>query len=190
MRALLVAVALVVGLVGGLVSGWLAVRPSTPVGLVHSGAWLTWPQAGTPDEDPYSKARLARSGELPLASGEGLELIASNDDDGQPLFSACTYRVEGRMPPARLWTLTVERADGAPLPRTAVRRGIGSDAVARLETGDLAVSLAPRPRLGTWLSGEGAEEIRLVARLYDTTARSATAMTQLVMPRIVREACA
>jgi hypothetical protein len=184
-----VALALCLAVGAGLASTWLAVRSPTPVDVIQSGPWAAWPRAGTPEGDPYSRARLARSGELPLGSGEGLAVIAASDDGGEPLRGDCDYRVEGQMPAARLWTLAVERADGLPLPSTSVRRAIGSDSVLRANDGVFSIAVSPRPQAGNWLSGQGAQEIRLVARLYDTTARAVTPLTRLVMPRITRERC-
>ena len=39
-------------------------------------AWKASPGAGSPDADPYSIARLARTGEVPLGAGEGLAFTA------------------------------------------------------------------------------------------------------------------
>ena len=75
MRAILVlfvGVGISLGL--GLWSAWLAVRSPSPIDAITLGPWQAWPNAGTEDVDPYSRARLARTGEIPLGSGEGLTL--------------------------------------------------------------------------------------------------------------------
>jgi hypothetical protein len=53
-----------------------------PFGVVDIGAWRVAAKAGSVDADPYTRAELERSGEIPLALGEGLQLIARADDTG------------------------------------------------------------------------------------------------------------
>lgn len=174
----------------GLASAWLAVRSPAPIDAITLGRWQAWPNAGTDKADPYSKARLARTGEIPLGSGEGLMLLAQTDDSGEPLRAGCDYRIEGQTPPARLWTVAVEDRSG----RIAAERdriaALGSDVLLRLDDGSFAIRLSPRPQSGNWISTASVTDFRIVIRLYDTTARIVTALTTLAMPRILREHCA
>lgn len=178
------------GLALGLWSAYLTVRSPAPVDAITLGPWQAWPNAGTVDVDPYSRARLSRSGEIPLGSGEGLALLAQTDDSGEPLTSRCDYRISGQTPPARLWTLAVENADGRVLPERNGIAALGSDVLLRAADGafDIALSSAPKP--GNWISTVQASQYRVVVRLYDTTVRTNTALTTLAMPRIQRERCA
>lgn len=160
---------------------------------IKLGPWVASPNAGTPDADPYSRARLARTGELPLGSGEGLALVARTDSSGRVLRSDCIYRVLGQTPQARLWTLSVEAADGQPLaPRDGITAA-GSDGLFRQGDGGVDVVVASTPQAGIWLAsndgGRSGNPIRLVARLYDTPARTVTELTNFVMPAISRERC-
>lgn len=173
----------------GLWSAWLAVRSPAPVDTITLGAWQAWPNAGTADADPYSRARLARTGEIPLGSGEGLALLALTDDSGEALVGNCNYRIDGQTPPARLWTVALENRDGHAISETSGVAALGSDTVLREQDGSFQVVLSSRPRPGNWLSTERADRFRVVIRLYDTTARTGTELTTLVMPRIVREGC-
>ena len=68
----------------GLGSAWLTVRSPSPIDAISIGPWQAWPRAGTDEADPYSRARAARTGEVPLGSGEGLSLLARTDSSGQP----------------------------------------------------------------------------------------------------------
>jgi hypothetical protein len=174
----------------GLGSAWLAVRSPTPIDAITIGVWQAWPNAGTDAVDPYSRARLSRTGEIPLGSGEGLALFARTDDAGEPLHFFCDYSVIGQTPPARLWTMVVERDDGGPLGRSTAPHALGSDGIVRAPDGNFVVSVSRSPRPGNWISSQGAGRFRLVVRLYDTTARSVTGIQPLVMPRIRRDQCA
>jgi hypothetical protein len=177
----------------GMGSAWFTTQSIQPLDVIKLGPWIASPNAGTPDADPYSRARLARTGELPLGSGEGLALVALTDSGGRQLQGDCIYRVLGQTPQARLWTLSVEAADGRPLAPGDNVTAVGSDGLFRQGDGNLNVVVAPTPQAGIWLasnSGRLSENpIRLVARLYDTPARTVTALTNFVMPAIRRERC-
>ncbi len=177
----------------GVGSAWYMAESAQPLDAIKLGPWVASPNAGTLDADPYSRARLARTGELPLGSGEGLALVARTDSSGRELQSNCIYRVLGQTPQARLWTLSVETADGLPLGVGDGITAVGSDGLFREGNGGLNVVVAPTPHAGIWLVSNGGEHsespIRLVARLYDTPARTVTALTNFVMPAISRERC-
>jgi hypothetical protein len=177
----------------GISSAWYTTQSIQPLDAIKLGPWVASPNAGTPDADPYSLARQARTGELPLGSGEGLALVARTDSSGRELQSDCIYRVLGQTPQARLWTLSVEAADGRPLASGGNITAVGSDGLFRQGDGGLDVVVAPTPQAGIWLASNGGRSfespIRLVARLYDTPARTVTELTNFVMPAISRERC-
>lgn len=174
----------------GLWSAWLAVRSPAPVDTISLGPWQAWPNAGTPDADPYSRARLARTGEIPLGSGEGLMLLALNDDSGDALTAGCDYKIVGQTPPARLWTVSLENRDGHVVNEKDGVAALGSDTLLREGDGSFEIALSSRPQSGNWLSTQEAGRFRVVIRLYDTTARTGTELTTLVMPRLTRGRCA
>jgi hypothetical protein len=173
----------------GLWTAWLAVRSPAPIDTIELGAWQAWPNAGTADADPYSRARLARTGEIPLGSGEGLVLLALTDDAGDPLTQACDYRIVGQTPPARLWTVALEDPDGRIVDTEGAAAALGSDTLLRASDGSFEIVLSPRPQTGNWISTKDAKRFRVVVRLYDTTARTGTELTTLFMPRIARDHC-
>ena len=190
MRATLVLfLAVGLALVLGLWAAYLAVRSPAPVDAITLGAWQAWPNAGTADVDPYSRARLARSGEIPLGSGEGLTLLAQTDDTGDALLARCDYVVEGQTPPARLWTLAIEDLNGRVVRAQDEYAAISSDVLLRETDGAFRIALAASPKPGNWVPTGGVPRFRVVVRLYDTSARVVTALTTLAMPRLVRERC-
>ncbi len=96
---LLTAFILVTAIAGGAVSVWYALRSQEGIGAVTIGPWTTFPDLGTSQADPYSKARIAREGVLSLGLAEGLAFVAQRDSDGATLDRNCTYAVEGTFPP-------------------------------------------------------------------------------------------
>ena len=69
--------ALVVAAAIGLSGTWLALTQGTAYGGVTIGAWTGWPKNGTPGIDPYARAIVARTGELPIGSGDGVAFYAA-----------------------------------------------------------------------------------------------------------------
>jgi len=187
--ALLLVVGGCIALALGLWSAFLAVRSPAPIDAITLGSWQAWPNAGTAAVDPYSRARLARTGEIPLGSGEGLTLLAQTDEAGEPLSARCDYRVAGQTPPARLWTLAIEDAQGRAVRDQDSYAAIASDVLLRQPDGSFDIVLSAAPKAGNWVSTRAAPQFRVVVRLYDTTARVVTALSALTMPRIAKERC-
>jgi hypothetical protein len=58
-------------------------------GALSLGAWKANPRSGTAGIDPYARAAIARNGELPVGTGDGIRFTASVDDSGRPLDGRC-----------------------------------------------------------------------------------------------------
>ena len=84
----------------------------TDLGTLTIGAWTARPNSGTAEIDPYSRASIARSGELPIGTGDGIAFSATTDDKKRPLDGRCDVVVSGVTPAARFWTLTLYDPQG------------------------------------------------------------------------------
>ena len=147
-------------------------------------------RAGSPAADPYTRAILARSADVPLALGEGIAFHATADEAGRPLDGACDYVVSGETPVARAWTLTLYDLEGAPLAAPAGRTGLTSAEVLRDEAGGTTIALSPAPQPGNWLQLTGDGAFQAVLRLYDSPVAGALGwLEEGAMPRVVRTAC-
>ncbi len=181
---------LVIGLAGGGLSAWWAVKTDNGFGSVKIGEWVSWPLAGSVDADPYTKARVAKNGTVPLGAAEGLAFHRSTDQFGKLLKRECYYVIEGATPPARMWTLSVQdgnKRDVAPTPG-----GIGamfSQTILRGPDGTFNINIGRSPAPGNWLSVSGAGPMRLVIRLYDTPITSSAGLVEPVMPKLVNKGC-
>src|SRR5258708_29107270 len=82
----------------GLGATWLALNEGIAYGGITIGAWTAWPKNGTPGIDPYARAMVARSGELPVGSGDGVTFYARADDAARPLDGPCDLP-RARTPP-------------------------------------------------------------------------------------------
>ena len=152
----------------GLGTALFALQEGMPFGAFKVGAWTAWPRTGTPDIDPYARALVARSGELPMGAGDGVAFVATRDDDGAVLDGRCDVVVSGITPQARFWTLTVYDPEGQLIGNSLQRHGFSSQEVIRKSDGAIEISVAPRARAGNWLPTGGAERYMLVMRFYDS----------------------
>jgi hypothetical protein len=152
----------------GLGTTLYALQGGTPFGAFSVGAWTAWPRTGTPDIDPYARALIARSGELPMGAGDGIAFVATRDDDGATLDGRCDVTISGITPQARFWTLTLYDPEGRLVGNSLKRHGFSSQEVVRTSHGAIDISIAPRARAGNWLPSGGVERYMLVMRFYDS----------------------
>ncbi|MBN9582826.1 MAG: DUF1214 domain-containing protein [Afipia sp.] len=165
---LLTIVTLLVATIVGLGATWMTATRGVAVGTIEIGPWTARPKAGTSDIDPYSRASVARSGELPVGTGDGITFTAKTDDARRPLDGRCDVIVKGVTPPARFWTLTIYDTKGQLVANTLQRYGFTSQEIVRESDGTFEVRIAPRARAGNWLPTGGIERYMLMLRLYDT----------------------
>jgi hypothetical protein len=169
----------------GLGTTWLALTRGTAFGAVAIGAWTAWPKTGTRDIDPYARAAIARSGELPIGSGDGVAFFARTDDHGKSRSTAAAT------------STSAAHAAGAVLDAHALRSARPPDRqfgrAPRLhQPGDhaqrrrqLRHRVAPRARYGNWLPTGGVDSYMLVLRLYDSPVGVATrAAREAPMPAV------
>jgi hypothetical protein len=179
---------LAAGLGGGLALTAALLDGASAPGQSRLGPWAMWHRAGAPDADPYTRALFARRGELAMAPAEGLALHAGRDGAGEALDARCAYRIAGRMPAARAWTLTVHRPDGTLPENAAARRGLTSAEVVGGGEGEVTLSAHASP--GNWLPLPPEGRFVLVLRLYDTPLSAvAAALDAERLPRIERLEC-
>ena len=183
---LTMAIATVVGL--GLT--WNTATRGVEIGTLTIGPWTARPRVGTSDIDPYARATVARSGELPIGAGDGITFRATADNAGKKLDGRCDVVVSGVTPPARFWTLTVYDTKGKLVANTLQRYGFTSQEVVRASDGSFTVRIAPRARSGNWQPTGGISRYQLLLRLYDTPVGVATrSQKDAPLPSITMEGC-
>ena len=174
----------------GLGATWLTLTRGVAFGSMTIGAWTAWPKTGSVDVDPYARAAIARTGELPIGTGDGVAFYAHRDDAGNALDGRCTFAIGGMTPAARYWTLTLYDAQGRLVANTIDRHGFTSAEIVRTADGRFVITVGPRARPGNWLPSGGIERFLLVLRLYDTPIGVASRNTkEAPMPAIVRKGC-
>ena len=191
MRAYAFAVLLALaGLALGLWTTHAALTGTLPIFVDRLGPWRTPLRAGATDADPYARARVERSGEIPLGLGEGLRLAATVDSDGRALDARCLYRVGPHAPSARYWTLSVEDRSGFPVENAAERYVLRSSEILREPDGGFWIALSARAQPGNWLPLGGPGGFVLALRLYDPALSGLnTGADAAIAPRIERMRC-
>jgi hypothetical protein len=104
--------ALAVAAAVGLGATYLTLTRGAAFGALTIGSWTAWPKTGTADADPYARATIARTGQLPVALGDGVSFTAQTDDSGKLLDGRCDIVLSGVTPAARFWTLTLYNTEG------------------------------------------------------------------------------
>lgn len=183
-------VTLIVATAVGLGSTWMTATRGVNVGTVTIGAWTARPRTGTSGIDPYSRAAIARSGELPVGTGDGVTFTAIADDSGRALDGRCDVVVKGVTPAARFWTLTLYDPKGQLVANSLQRYGFTSQEIVRASDGSFEVRIAARSRAGNWLPTGGLDRYTLMLRLYDTPVGVATrSQKDAPMPSISTAGC-
>lgn len=183
-------ITLAVALGGGAGSVWLVLDRDFGFDTITVGSWSAFPSRGTPDADPYSKARFSREADLALGSGEGLVFIARRDASGEPLLVECDYRVEGGLPPARFWTLHARTADGALIAGDGNRTpALHSYALLRRTDNTTVTTVSRNPTPGNWLAVRGEGPFQLVLTFYDTAMASGARIAEIDLPMVKRSVC-
>jgi hypothetical protein len=182
---------LALALGGGLASAWYMIEGGSRLSTRTFGPWVTWPSAGRPDADPYTRAHIARNGLLPLSSTSELSFKAKTDSRGARLSPACDYAVVMDDFDPAWWDIAVYDGQGRLIANPADRHAFNSSTAMRELDGRTVITLARDARPGNWLpSGRGARFV-LVLTVQDA-AWAATVHdggSLKSMPEIVRSEC-
>jgi hypothetical protein len=152
-------------LVLGLGSAYYFVENGFAVVAPNTGPWKTWINAGSMTADPYTRARIARFGDLPINSASGLTFVATTDSKGRDLSSDCEYEIVARPLAAVWWSIALFDADGELVPNKANRHAFNSQNLTVLPDGTQRISLAPNARPGHWLPSGKDHDLTLVLRM-------------------------
>lgn len=183
----LVAIAVAIG--GGTASVWYVLQAQEGVGALTVGGWTAFPSIGTPDADPYAKARIARDGVLPLGRAEGLAFIADRDSAGNRLRRECDYRIEGVTPTARFWTLFAADETLVALGDGGGVAAVQSRQILRKADNSFTVAVGPHPMQGNWVRVGGVGPLAIVLTLYDTPVTGGSGLSAFELPQVLRAGC-
>jgi hypothetical protein len=155
---------------------------------VRNGAWQTNLLTGGQTADPYLRTFVALTGLLALNKSETIYYEANRDSAGEPLDGKCSYRIDGKDPDARWWSITVYGTDHFLLPNQAKRYSVTKNTVVRSADGSFSVRLSTTPEEGNWIAtSENGFELTL--RLYNPGDSVRDHPDAVPLPSITKEAC-
>jgi hypothetical protein len=188
LRTLKILLTLGVGIALGLAATWATVIHGTNRGIISNGPWRTSLLTGSSQGGPYLRAYIAVHGLLALSREETVYYTAKDDSDGHALDGHCSYRVEGRDPPARWWSITAYGADDYLIQNAAERYSVSMNSVARRADGTFGVPLSQKQAGGDWIP-VAAEHFDLTIRLYNPQAAVVADPAGVTLPTITKVAC-
>lgn len=154
---------ILLGLMVGALSALIMIRQSPPT----VGGWTTIVQTGAAKVDSYARARVALCCLLALHRKEATFFRADRDRQGRPLRANCQYRVTGRPPKARWWSLTVYGEDFFLIDTKYGRFSVNSGNTPVGANGAYTIAVGPNPAQGAWLPTKGDGQIYLLLRAYN-----------------------
>lgn len=180
---LFVGVALVVGIGSALYVVDSGVRLTTQ----RNGPWTMWSRSGQRDVDPYTRARYAKLGSLPVSTQIAATWEARFDVEGRRLHSSCEYLIEAEPIDATWYNFAVYDDHGMLIPNSAERYSFTSQTIAANPDGSFFIVLAREARPGNWLPVGGAGRLTLMLTMIEPKPTVAESAAQL--PSIRRIGC-
>ncbi|MGE0626324.1 MAG: DUF1214 domain-containing protein [Hyphomicrobiaceae bacterium] len=171
----------------GIASALYLIDTGTRLTTWHNGPWTMWFHTGQLGSDPYTRARLAKIGALPLSSSVAATWEARYDADGRRLHSSCEYVIESEAISATWFNIAVYDDQGLLISNQADRYSFSSQTLATSPDGSFFISLARDARPGNWLPVGGAGRLSLLMTIIEPQPTVADSITQL--PTIRRVDC-
>lgn len=185
--AVLITLCLAIG--GGAASLAYVLDDARGAGALTLGEWTAYPKTGSPEADPYARARTAREGILALGAAEGVAFTAVRDSSGAPLRLDCVYNIEGMAPPGRFWTLFAAVGPEAVKNQSGRPSAINSQNLLRNGEGRYIITVGRRPAPGNWIGVTGEGAMQLVMTVYDSSLSTGTEIGDVSMPEIIQAGC-
>jgi hypothetical protein len=181
---------LLTGTALGLAATYYLLSSGVSFDEIKAGPWTRQPKSGSMEIDPYARATLARSGQIPIGTAEGLAFFAKTDSRGERLSARCDYVVKGPIPPTRYWTLSLYTPTGSLVDNAAKRFDFTSAEILRAADGSFEIAVSRNARPGNWLPIGDVPGFALVLRLYDTLFDfGMTRVETAALPQIAKGHC-
>lgn len=181
--------ALALAVVLGLGSAYYAVsvRTLSKTAFVN-GPWTTNLAAGSTNAGMYTRAAVAIGGLLALNKSETIYYAANGDSAGDSFDPRCTYRIEGRDPDARWWSVTAYGKDRFLIDTPSKRYAVGKANVVRTADGTFVIRVSTAEHVENWIAASP-DGFILTLRLYNPGPSVTDDPATATLPAIVKEAC-
>ncbi len=174
----------------GLGSAWRAVNHGFFATENRYGPWAFWFREGAADADPYTIARVARQGVLPVTAASEMVFTATRDSAGSHLSGDCTYEIRGYSMPALWWSIAAFKSDGEIMPSKTGRSGFSSGNILAAADGSFTVRLSADVQPGNWIpSARGNRVILRLSVLRPLNPDNLLASANDILPEITLLEC-
>ena len=182
-----VLVAIVLGSVIGIGSARLATKIVYSAGAVTNGPWRTNLTMGSRQANMYTRAAIAYAALFALNQSETIYYSARGDDSGQRFSGDNVYRIEGKAPEARWWSITAYGADGFLIPNEQNRYSYSGNSVIYDQNDKFTIYVSKTRKPGNWLPLGDRKEFTLVLRLYNPREAIRKSPATVELPHIIKE---
>jgi len=180
----------VCGIALGLFATWVLVVRAAPMGGdVRDGPWRTSLATGSAQGGAWLRASVALHGLLALNRSETIYYTATTDRLGGKLDAHCLYRVVGRDPPARWWSITAYGPDDFLIPNPQHLYSVSKTSVDRHPDGSGFLVTLGHDDIHSQEIATGKGAFSLTLRLYNPDAAVAADPAHVKLPSIVRVRC-
>lgn len=180
---------LVLALVLGLASAYYALNVAMRNdSSVANGPWVTNLETGGTNADNYVRTFVAITGLLALNKDETIYYTATTDSAGEALRGNCSYRIEGRDPDARWWSITLYGNDYFLIDNPANRYSVSQSNVVRSADGTFVIRLSTVAEQGNWIA-TSPDGFDVTLRLYNPGDTVKANPSAAPLPSIAKEAC-
>ncbi len=177
---------LIAGIGTGLATASQVIEGNVGRFAVNNGPWRTWPSAGSPNIDPYTRGHFLVYGRLPMSTFEAVEYIATSDSEGGGLDPSCNYVIQGAIAPARWWRITARQNDS---PEIAAGESVLSQTALVEPNNHIRVIASRDPQSGNWLKLPKQSYLEFTLTLFSPASSVKSGHAAVPLPKIVKEAC-
>lgn len=177
---------LIAGIGTGLATASQVIQGNVGSFAVNNGAWRTWPSAGSPNIDPYTRGHFLVFGRLPMSTFEAVEYIATSDSEGAGLDPSCNYIIQGPVAPARWWRITARQND---VLETGAGESILSQTALIEPNNQIRVIASRDPQPGNWLKLPKQSYLEFTLTLFSPASSVKSGNAAVPLPKILKEAC-
>ena len=178
---------LVIGIALGAAATWFTVVRRT-FGTVSDGPWKTSLLTGSNQSGPYLRASIAVHGLLALNRSETIYYTADHDSDGEWLDGNCIYRIAGREPSARWWSITAYGPDDYLMANKNNLWSVSGETVQLRPDSSFVITAAKHRAPGNWIPVTRGR-FSLTLRLYNPGAGVVGDPAHAMVPTITRVVC-
>ncbi|MFA5077883.1 MAG: DUF1214 domain-containing protein [Dehalococcoidia bacterium] len=183
-----IVVALLLGGVIGIGSAVLAIERSAVSSSVINGPWRTNLATGSEQHDMYNRAWFAIHALLGLNQSESIYYFAYTDDSGERLNGDNVYRIEGNVPDARWWSITVYGEDDFLIPNEMNCYSYSGNSVTYDQDGKYTIYLSKNQKPGDWIPLGDQKSFSLALRLYNPGDSVRNNPATVDLPHVIEEA--